>query len=349
MALSNHGSRRGRAATAGWTGATASGIRPKYRQRRPGRRPRLRRMCPGPQDLPRRQRVAAYAVIVRDGAVLLSRLAPSVSEIEMWTLPGGGIDFGEHPDDAVVREVHEETGLDVRARQADLDRLGPPGRRPRVRARRDALGADRLRRLGGRRRARASRRRGGRLHDGRPVGVRSSTWTRELCRRCRWCARPWSITDRRASSGSPPTRWSAVTARCCSPATLPSARTRGSGPCPGGGLDHGETPAAAVSREVAEETGLVARVGELLGVHDEHFTGTAPHGRVEDFHGVHLVFAATVGGGGPRVRDAGGTTDAVRWFMPPRSSPPAPSKAPSRCPDSSPPRWGCGPASRFAS
>ena len=67
----------------------------------------------GPSELPQRQRVAAYAVIVRDGHILLSRLAPYLSATEAWTLPGGGIDFGEHPADAVVREVHEETGLDV--------------------------------------------------------------------------------------------------------------------------------------------------------------------------------------------------------------------------------------------
>jgi len=28
-----------------------------------------------------------------------------------WTLPGGGINFGEHPDAAVIRELEEETGL----------------------------------------------------------------------------------------------------------------------------------------------------------------------------------------------------------------------------------------------
>src|SRR5512133_3047811 len=61
--------------------------------------------------LPKRQRVAAYAVILREDRILLSRLSPSVSRGELWTLPGGGLDHGESPRDAVVREVYEETGL----------------------------------------------------------------------------------------------------------------------------------------------------------------------------------------------------------------------------------------------
>ena len=60
--------------------------------------------------LPKRQRVAAYAVILRDGAILLSRLSDRITTDELWTLPGGGLDHGEDPRDAVVREVHEETG-----------------------------------------------------------------------------------------------------------------------------------------------------------------------------------------------------------------------------------------------
>ena len=60
----------------------------------------------------RRQRVAAYAVVVRAEEVLLARwTSPRGPE---WTLPGGGLDFGEDPADAAVREVREETGYTVR-------------------------------------------------------------------------------------------------------------------------------------------------------------------------------------------------------------------------------------------
>jgi hypothetical protein len=55
-------------------------------------------------------------------------------------------------------------------------------------------------------------------------------------------------------------------------------------------------------------------VGELLGVHDVHFSGTAPNGRFEDFHGIHLVFAASVPPDAePRVVEEGGTTDEAAW------------------------------------
>ncbi|PFG43852.1 ADP-ribose pyrophosphatase YjhB (NUDIX family) [Isoptericola jiangsuensis] len=59
-----------------------------------------------------RLRVAAYAVVIDDGQVLLPHWRQS-GYGSGWTLPGGGIDPGEHPADAAVREVWEETGYDV--------------------------------------------------------------------------------------------------------------------------------------------------------------------------------------------------------------------------------------------
>ncbi|WP_324783893.1 NUDIX hydrolase [Streptomyces sp. H51] len=57
-------------------------------------------------------RVAAYAVCVRDGRLLLARWINGTGEPE-WTLPGGGMEHGEHPGDTVLREVEEETGYHV--------------------------------------------------------------------------------------------------------------------------------------------------------------------------------------------------------------------------------------------
>jgi ADP-ribose pyrophosphatase YjhB (NUDIX family) len=60
-------------------------------------------------------RFAVYVLAVRDGGVLLTRIAPGFSGAGYWTLPGGGIEWGEHPEDALRREVHEETGLTLGA------------------------------------------------------------------------------------------------------------------------------------------------------------------------------------------------------------------------------------------
>jgi ADP-ribose pyrophosphatase YjhB (NUDIX family) len=83
---------------------------------------------------------------------------------------------------------------------------------------------------------------------------------------------------------------------------------------PGGGIGFGEHPRDAVVREVHEETGLPLTVAELLDVDSRHFTGYSPDGRLEDFHGVRVLYAGTVPvGRQPRVVEIGGTTDAVAW------------------------------------
>lgn len=58
-------------------------------------------------------RVAAYAVVGDHGRVLLTRMSTQTPTPGWWTLPGGGLNHGEAPEDAVVREVAEETGLTV--------------------------------------------------------------------------------------------------------------------------------------------------------------------------------------------------------------------------------------------
>ena len=62
------------------------------------------------------ERRAARALLIADGAVLLIEgTDPARTDVGTWWLtPGGGIDEGESREDAVVREVLEETGLTLR-------------------------------------------------------------------------------------------------------------------------------------------------------------------------------------------------------------------------------------------
>src|SRR4051794_15572276 len=69
---------------------------------------------PGPAAVPPSRSVVVAAATVRDGRVLAARRTRPEHVAGRWELPGGKVDPGESPEDAVVREVREELACTVR-------------------------------------------------------------------------------------------------------------------------------------------------------------------------------------------------------------------------------------------
>jgi ADP-ribose pyrophosphatase YjhB (NUDIX family) len=61
---------------------------------------------------PTRPYLAVSAAIFRDGKVLIVRRGRAPAK-GIYTLPGGGVELGETLEQAVIREVREETALDI--------------------------------------------------------------------------------------------------------------------------------------------------------------------------------------------------------------------------------------------
>jgi 8-oxo-dGTP diphosphatase len=263
------------------------------------------------------QRVAAYAVIMRDDHILLSRLAKRLTSKELWTLPGGGLEHGEDPRDAVVREVHEETGLDVHIgetahlysfHQRNTWRQGRRADAHALRIVYDGWVAvdspePRVVEVDGSTMDAAWQPIAGVLDGTVPVvslvtEVLTEHRPVQLQRVAAYALvvrdgvdGPEVLLTRNSPRGPHPGWW-----------TLP-----------GGGIDHGEEARDALVREVREETGLACTPGEVLEVGSTRFEGTAPSGRREDFHSLQIVFDAVVTGGEPAVVEVNGTTDAAAW------------------------------------
>jgi ADP-ribose pyrophosphatase YjhB (NUDIX family) len=270
------------------------------------------------------RRIGAYG-LCRDaaGRVLLARNSHLSTFPGLWTLPGGGVEQGEHPDDTVVREFAEETGLTVRVTglrsvTADVYRLPSTDTWEHT---------DRI------------------IYDVEPTGGRlrnEAEGTTEL-------------VDWVDPAGLPLMPFTAVVlGRAGTPSDVPDdpietvARTPGRGQrfgayglvtdpagrilltriapgypgagrwhLPGGGTDHGELPEEALIREIVEETGQHGRVIALLGTSHRHVPDEiGPEGVPIDWHVVRVLFRVQVDTPSePRVVEAaGGSTSEAGWF-----------------------------------
>jgi ADP-ribose pyrophosphatase YjhB (NUDIX family) len=227
-----------------------------------------------------------------------------------WTLPGGRVEHGEHPADALARWVRGQTGRAVEAvalREVvtDID----------DRVHHDVLvftitvsavfaGA------GGTWRAPEDD--GTAPLTARLLGlVAAENHQRTPGVKVHW---PRSRVQRFAAYGLATDPDGNVLL------TLISDRYPGAGRwhLPGGGTDFGESPAVGLTREIVEETGQHGRIVELMAVsHRYQKDARGPEGRAMDWHGVRVVYRVRIDNPTqPEVVDHGGSTSAAAWFTP---------------------------------
>jgi ADP-ribose pyrophosphatase YjhB (NUDIX family) len=271
-----------------------------------------------------RRRLATYAVVLREDQVLLTQLSQRTGWPGLWTLPGGGVDHGEDPRYALLREVMEETGqLATLGRVLDVNAEHSIGANPQgvvenyqaVRLFFEATvpvdaPPPRVLEVDGSTAAAAWHLVDDVVEGRVPVVPVVRIGLAALDAAERPARTPVARTHQRLAAYAVVLRGDAVLLTRISS----SGHHVGSWTLPGGGVEHGEDPRAAAVREVAEETGLAVVAGRLLDVHAVHFTGRAPDGELEDFHGVHLIFQGTmIGTRSIQVTEDGGTTDAADW------------------------------------
>jgi 8-oxo-dGTP diphosphatase len=295
----------------------------------------------------KRRRIAAYGMATDPaGRVLLVRASARSNTPGIWSLPGGGLEHGEDPADAVVREIAEETGLAVRVtgvRGVVADITEMPWRGV-------ALHHDRI--------VYDVAVTGGMLRDEADGTSDLAAWLdpAELAAQPIMPFAAELLGVPRAAATSDPTvrrpavadtagemsvrgvaavdgtgrpaqvRRFAVYALATDPAgrlllTLIAPGYPGAGRwhLPGGGTDYGEQPVAALLRELAEETDQVGRVVEvLLVVHGRNPAAVGPEGHPIDWYGVRAIYRVVVDAPTePRVTEAaGGSTARARWFAP---------------------------------
>ncbi len=61
---------------------------------------------------PKSPRIAARAILMQENRLLLVNAFRTVRS-DLWCAPGGGVETGTSLHETLIREVHEETGLDI--------------------------------------------------------------------------------------------------------------------------------------------------------------------------------------------------------------------------------------------
>lgn len=77
-------------------------------------------------------RIGVYGLAIDGEQILLARVAVGEVDAGRWTLPGGGLEFGEDPIDGLRREFFEETGIEASIRNplGVFSYVVPAARRP---------------------------------------------------------------------------------------------------------------------------------------------------------------------------------------------------------------------------
>jgi 8-oxo-dGTP diphosphatase len=274
------------------------------------------------------RRIAAYGVCRDgDGRLLLVRASTQDDFPSYWGLPGGGIEHGEAPRDAVVREFVEETGFAVKVitlREVISD-LG------HVQRKRKVVHTDRV------------------IYDVAIVGGTLRNEVGGTSDLAAWHSPadlpglvllPYvsqvlelpvtyreEIPPARPVLVPEPTRVQRFAAyglvtdpagRVLLTRIAPRYPGAGTWHLPGGGTDFGEEATAGLLREVAEETDQRGRVVGLLDVTHLYRPGVVgPEGRPLDWHTVRSLYRVEVEHPTvPSVMERDGSTAEARWFRP---------------------------------
>jgi 8-oxo-dGTP diphosphatase len=254
------------------------------------------------------RRIGAYGACLDDDRILVAR-----DRRGCRYLPGAVVGQGEHPVDAVVRAVADQTGLTVsvnRLRRAVTHLVPTPGRENHY----DRLLFD----------VRAT---GGELDGAEwvPVAgvaddlsVPADEVPEALLARSRAATgpeRPPRSVQRFGAYGLVTDPAGRVLLTLIAPG-YPGA---GEWHLPGGGTDFGESPEAGLLRELAEEADQRGRITDLLSLSSGHNpAAVGPEGYPIDWHIVRVHYRVAVDEPSqPSVTEgAGGSTALAAWFEP---------------------------------